>query len=131
MRQSKKRRKQRERLLEAWRAELWTVLGDVRSQLQLMPDEVVPDQVLVAEVLELAHPETMPGVDAVVPAPRVDIAAEWFRARLERRADTAAERQDLARALAPAPDAGFRGRRPIGFSRDGVERAVRYWRDRR
>src|SRR4051812_48151249 len=102
--QSKRRRRQRRIELELWEAELRRVLGEVRADLEMVEDDRVPDSVLVAEVVLLAHPETCSGHEPAVPAPRSDLAAVWFRTRLLGGANTEEERTALARRIAPLPD---------------------------
>jgi len=124
---SKRRNKERTRELALWESELRSTLERSRQQLGLARDTVIHDDVLVAEVIALAHPDAVQDRDAVIPAPRVDLAAHWFEARLLRRADTAAERLALAQEIAPLPDAEPAVRRRIGLTRKSVERAVEYF----
>ena len=128
---SKRRRKARERTVELWRRELLRALAEARAEIGLAADDRMPDALLVDEVLELADPYTYDGLDAVVPAPRLDLAAIWFRARLNGEANTAEERRDLARQIAPAPDFEPSGRFAWGVDRAAIERAIKYVRRRR
>lgn len=131
MERSKRRRKERERTVELWRSELARVLANTRAEIGLADDDRIPDVLLVDEVVGLADPYTYDGVDAVVPAPRLDLAATWFRARLTGEANTAEERRALARQIAPAPDFEPSGRFAWGVDRKAIERAVMYVRRRR
>jgi len=107
-------------------------LGQTRKRLGITPDEVIPDELLVAEALDLARPGAVEGRDAVLPAPHLDLAEEWFRARLQGEADTEELRIALARRIARPADQHFSGTsRRFGVTRDGVERAVRYFAERK
>ena len=130
MQQSKRRRKQRALQLALWEAELRRTLDATRVQLRTANHEEIPDDILVAEALQLADPLTYAGMDAVIPAPRTDLAASWFRARLLREADSDADRRALARRIAPAPDFDPPGQHRYGITRGIVERAVRYYAQR-
>lgn len=114
MERSKRRRKQRARELAHWEAALRGALSETRFEKGMADDQEIEDDLLIAEVLRLAHPDAVPGRDAVIPAPRLDLACLWYRARLERQADTEAERVALARRIAPPPDAQPHGLLPWG-----------------
>jgi hypothetical protein len=129
--QSKRRRMQRERELALWERELRRVLSEVRASLSCAANDVLADDILVGEVLRLADPYAYAGLDAVIPAPRVDLVRVWFRARLTGAADTDAQRAALARRIAPAPDDDPAGPFAWGVDRASVERAVIYDRRRR
>jgi len=97
----------------------------------MTPDEAIPDDLLVAEALDRARPGGGEGRDAVLPAPHLDLAEEWFRARLQGEADTEELRIALARRIARPADEHFSGIRRFGVTRDGVERAVHYFAERK
>lgn len=127
MRKTDQRRKRRARELRPWEGELRRGLGHTRKRLGMTPDEAIPDDLLVAEALDLARPGAVKGRDAVLPAPHLDLAEEWFRARLQGEADTEELRVALARRIARPADEHFSGIRGFGVTRERVERAVSYF----
>lgn len=104
MTNSRERQRRWDRQLKLWRAVIEAELEQERAAQGLQPDDRIPDQIIVNEVLEMADPERYPPMDAVIPAPRRDLARAWIKGRLEGRLDTEAQRQEFARTLAPIPD---------------------------
>lgn len=113
-----------------WERQLLEALAEVRAELALVADEIIPDQVLVAETVALGDPATYEALEAVIPAGNTELAATWMRARLKGEADSDELRAQLARKLAPAPDHEPTGTRKLGLDRRGLERAIVYERDR-
>lgn len=129
--ESHERRTKRRRVVEAWKQAIRDELARVREGLDQGRDDVIPDDVLIEEVLALGRAGVVPAVDVVLPAPRLDLVNEWLTERLMRRADMDAERQALARRLAPLPDESPPGRRPFGVDREAVNLAIEYEAKRR
>jgi hypothetical protein len=94
----------REAPLRRWRAEVIAKLQQVRAELGLVENEQLSDRVLVEEIVLLAHPDAVSGVESPIPAPRLDLVSRWLHERLAGQADTVVQREDLARKLAPPPD---------------------------
>jgi hypothetical protein len=105
-------------------------LRDVRRQLEQEPDAVIPDDLLVNEVLWLGNPEAVAGRDAVIPGGNVGLAKTWLRARLAGEANTEDDRRELALRMAALPDEEP-GRRGWGLDRRRLERAIVYEAERR
>ena len=76
---SRARQKGWKRALRGWESVLRGELADPRRELELAPEEVLPDDLPINEVVELADPDTVRGLDAVIPAPDVDLAREYFQ----------------------------------------------------
>jgi hypothetical protein len=79
-------------------------LQHVRDELGLAENARLSDRALVEEIVLLAHPNAVSGVESPIPAPRLDLVSRWLEERLTGRADTVEEREALARKLAPPPD---------------------------
>lgn len=103
-------------------------LGDVRAEVGLLTDERIPDEILIAEALALGDPETYPSLEAVIPGGDAKRADQWFTERLEGRADTAKEREALARRMCPPPNEQTE-QSDYGGSRRVIERAIIYMRE--
>ena len=129
MKQSKRRRNERRRVLDLWRRELRHALALVRTRLELAPDDVIADDVLIEEAVSLADPDAIPAGVAVIPAPRTDVAERWFEARLTGVASTRETQWQLARDLAVFPVEKPADGGPWGVTREAVERAVVYFKE--
>jgi hypothetical protein len=118
--ESHKRRRGWERQVRLWESAVQKQLDAEREAQGLQPDEGIPDAVLVGEVTEMASSTRYLPMDAVIPAPRVDLARTWIKRRLAGELDSQAERQQFARELAPAPGGGHGPLRyPIGLDSSG------------
>jgi hypothetical protein len=101
---SDKKPRAREAALRRWRAQVIEKLQQVRDERGLAEDERLSDRALVEEIVLLAHPHAVSGVESPIPAPRLDLVSSWIEERLAGRADTLEQRETLARKLAPPPD---------------------------
>ena len=129
---ARQRKKQRARQLAAWESQISEALNDVRKWLHLNADEVVPDPVLVAEIVALGHHDAVPARDVVIPGGDIDRVKTWCVMRLLGRADTDALRRSLAQDIAASPDWEPSGRRLAwGPGREVIERAIAYHREHR
>jgi hypothetical protein len=93
-----RRKRADDRYLAAWHQEIFEVVAEERDRRGLAPDGAA--EVLTAEIARLAAPDSFPGLDAVVPGTRVDLARPWAQGRLD-----GVALDELARKVAPPPDA--------------------------
>jgi hypothetical protein len=112
MPQSYKKRRQREAPIRQLGLQVRRELHRIAAELgrELLPHT---ERYLVSEVIRLSDPWNLPGIDAALPAQRWDLRDKWLRQRLHGAGETAAERERLAREIAPTPDV----RAPSGGAR--------------
>lgn len=101
---SYERRRSNDKALEEWSREVEKLQRSVRAELKLDDEAVVPAAALTLEVIRLADPWAVAGMDVVVPGDRRDLAKRWIEARLSGRGNTASDWKALAREIAPPPD---------------------------
>jgi hypothetical protein len=120
------RRRSWERQVKLWESTVQGLLDAEREIQGLEPDERIPDAILVGEVMEMARPmDAYPPMDAVIPAPRSDLAQTWIRERLAGRLDSEDKRRKFARKIAPIPGDGHGPLRlPVGLDDGAVLKGV-------
>src|SRR4051812_5375805 len=103
MGQSHKRRRDQDKPLRELKA---VVHGIVDSMCREFAREVPPaeQRALVAEVLRLTDPWTYDGIDAPIPAHRLDLVREWVVRRLAGEGEDKLDRDRMAMTMAPVPD---------------------------
>lgn len=90
--------------LEKWRREVREIERDVRQHPGATVTVALTPEAVVDEVVGLADPHAVDGLDVVIPGNRPDLARRWIEARLAGRGDTPADWLALAREIAPLPD---------------------------
>ncbi len=101
---SYERRRKREKPLLEWSREVEELEREVRAELTLEDDAVVPAGALVLESVRLADAWAVPGMDVVLPGNRPDLVRRWLKERLSGRGATQEDWELLAREVAPLPD---------------------------
>ncbi len=99
---SQARRRKREAPIRELRALIAKRLESLCADLEFKPSQQDRAR-YVDDVLELTDPGRYRGIDAVVPAHRHDLIDLWLRLRINGVAEDAADREQLARQLAPVP----------------------------